>query len=226
MRGVTLAFDLDGTLIDTAPDLIAATNSVMQALELAPIPESELRPRISYGSRHLIATGLKLRGIAKTEAEIDALLERMLAYYADNIAAYSRPFESLIDALDGFSGQGATLVVCTNKREHLSRRLLGELGLLARFADVAGVDTFPVCKPDPGHLTGIIARSGGDPRRAIMIGDSDVDIETAKAARIPVVGVTFGYSTAPIRTLGADIVIDHYRDLPAAVRELLPRLAG
>jgi phosphoglycolate phosphatase len=221
MRGWTLAFDLDGTLIDTAPDLIGATNHVISALDLEPIPESVLRPRISYGSRHLIATGLKLRGVAKSEAELDGLLEKMLAHYAENIAVASRPFDDMVSTLEAFHREGARLVVCTNKREHLSRRLLGALGLDRLFLTVAGVDTFPVCKPDPGHLTGVIAHVGGDPRRAVMVGDSDVDIETAKAAGIPVVGVTFGYSVQPVGTLGADAVIDHYRELDGVIRGIV-----
>lgn len=221
MRGWTFAFDLDGTLIDTAPDLIRATNHVMIRLDLEPVPESALRPQISYGSRHLIATGLKLRGVAKTEAEIDALLDVMLDYYGDNIAVASRPFEQMVATLESFAAEGAGLVVCTNKKEDLSRRLLGQLKLDHMFKEIAGRDTFPVCKPHPAHLTGVIDRVGGDPRRAVMIGDSDVDIETAKAARIPVVGVSFGYSVHPVETLGADVVIDHYRELDGAIRGIL-----
>ncbi len=225
MRGWTFAFDLDGTLIDTAPDLIRATNHVLTKLDLEPVPESALRPQISYGSRHLIATGLKLRGVPKTEAELDALLDVMLDYYADNIAVASRPFEDMVATLEAFGAEGAHLVVCTNKKEDLSRRLLGELKLDRLFKEIAGRDTFPVCKPHPAHLTRVIERVGGDSRRAVMVGDSEVDIETAKAADIPVVGVTFGYSVHPVHTLGADVVIDHYRDLDAAMRGIVGRHA-
>lgn len=220
MRGWTFAFDLDGTLIDTAPDLIGATNYTLAGIGLEPVPESALRPQISYGSRHLIATGLKIRNVTKTEPELDALLEVMLAYYADNIAVSSRPFEDMVATLEGFGAHGAQLVVCTNKKEDLSRRLLRQLKLDGLFKDIAGRDTYSVCKPHPDHLTKVIERVGGDPRRAIMIGDSDVDIETAKAARIPVVGVTFGYSVHPVHSLGADVVIDHYRDLDGAIRTI------
>lgn len=223
MKGWTLAFDLDGTLIDTAPDLIGATNFVMRELGLDQVAEADLRPRISYGSRHLIETGLKLRGMPKTEAEVDSLLDRMLAFYAENIAVHSRPFEDMVHTLESFRADGAQLVVCTNKKEDLSRRLLSELGLDRLFVSIAGRDTFPVCKPDPRHLTGIIERVGGTASRAIMIGDSDVDIETAKAARIPVVGVTFGYSVEPVATHTPDVIIDHYRELGDAVRSLVER---
>jgi phosphoglycolate phosphatase len=225
MRGWTFAFDLDGTLIDTAPDLIRATNHVMTSLDLEPVPESVLRPQISYGSRHLIATGLKLRAASKTEAEIDRLLDLMLGYYAENIAVASRPFEAMVTTLERYEAEGVRLVVCTNKKEDLSRRLLGELKLDRLFLDVAGRDTFPVCKPHPAHLTQIVERVGGDARRAVMIGDSDVDIETAKAAGVPVVGVTFGYSVHPVRSLGADAVIDHYRELDGALCGIVDRRA-
>ncbi len=223
MRGWTFAFDLDGTLIDTAPDLIRAANYIMRELDLAPVPYDTLRRQISYGARHLIVTGLKLHRVPKTEREIDALLDKFLAYYADNIAVESRPFEDLVGCLERFSGAGVNLVVCTNKKEDLSRKLLGELGLDRHFAAVAGRDTFPVCKPDPGHLTRVISLVGGDHRRAIMVGDSDVDIDTAKAAGIPVIGVTFGYSTTPVRQLSPDVIIDHYRELEPAVHGLVAR---
>ena len=225
MRGWTFAFDLDGTLIDTAPDLIRATNHVMSRLGVEAVPETVLRPQISYGSRHLIATGLKLRKVDKTEAELDGLLDVMLDYYADNIAVASRPFDDMVATLERFDSEGAQLVVCTNKKEDLSRRLLRQLKLDRLFKEIAGRDTFPVCKPHPAHLTSVIERVGGDSRRAVMVGDSDVDIETAKAARIPVVGVTFGYSVHPVHTLGADVVIDHYRDLDGAIRGILARPA-
>ena len=223
MKGWTLAFDLDGTLIDTAPDLIGATNFVMRELGLDAVGEADLRPRISYGSRHLIETGLKLHGVAKSEAEVDALLDSMLAFYADNIAVHSRPFEDMVTTLEGFRAEGAQLVVCTNKKEDLSRRLLSALDLDRLFVAIAGRDTFPVCKPDPRHLTGVIKGVGGNASRAIMIGDSDVDIETAKAARIPVVGVTFGYSVEPVAAHTPDVIVEHYREMASAVRGLVGR---
>ncbi len=226
MRGWTFAFDLDGTLVDTAPDLISATNFVMRELGLPPVPTEHLRSQISYGSRHLIATGLKLHQRPCTEAELDRLLDVMLDHYAENIAVHSRPFEDTQATLERFHSAGARLVVCTNKKEDLSRRLLGELGLDRLFQSIAGRDTFAVCKPDPAHLTGVIARVGGDASRAVMVGDSDVDVETAKAAGIPVVGVSFGYSVQPMHTLGADVVIDHYRELDDAMRRLLARAAA
>ena len=221
MHDVTLVFDLDGTLVDTAPDLIRAANHVLATEGLPAIAGKELRPAISFGARQMLATGLRIHGISRSEAEIDALLDRFLAFYADNIAVESRPFPGMIEALEQCRAEGAVLAVCTNKREHLSRRLLGELGLAPLFRAVAGRDTFAVCKPHPDHLFGAIRLADGDPRRAVMIGDSDTDVQTAKAARIPIIGVTFGYTDVPVAKLGADAVIDHYHEFQPALVRLL-----
>lgn len=220
MRGLTIAFDLDGTLVDTAPDLVAATNHVLNRLGGAPMPEASLRPWISFGARRMIVEAVAHRDIALDDAETDRELENFLEHYTANIAHNSRPFPGTLAALDRFAADGAILTVCTNKREALSRLLLDQLGMSSRFRAIAGRDTFPICKPDPAHLTGAITLAGGDVRRAIMVGDSGVDIATAKAAGIPVVGVTFGYTETPVAALNPDAVIDHYDELEAAIRKL------
>jgi len=219
MRDLTLVFDLDGTLIDTAPDLIRATNHVIVGDGLEPMPPEALRPWISYGARRLIEVALSARGANRSTDQVDTLLAGFLNHYEHNIAIESRAFAGLERVLDTATAAGARLAVCTNKREHLSRILLTELGLAQRFAAIAGRDTFPVCKPHPDHLLGAIRLAGGDPARAVMVGDSDVDVATAKAARLPVIAVTFGYTSIPIAELAADAVIDHYD-------EFLPALAG
>ncbi|MCL4766381.1 MAG: phosphoglycolate phosphatase [Hyphomicrobiaceae bacterium] len=225
MRDATLVFDLDGTLIDTAPDLIHAANHVLASRGLEPVAAERLKPEISFGARHIIAAGLRIRGVAFTEPELDAMLDRFLEFYADNMAVESRPFDGLLAALEGCLGEGATLAVCTNKREGLSRLLLEQLGLMRLFRAIAGRDTFPVCKPHPGHLLGAIRLAGGDPGRAVMVGDSEVDVSTAKAARIPIIGVTFGYTHIPVTELGTDAVIDGYGELRAALDGILARPA-
>jgi len=226
MQGWTFVFDLDGTLIDTAPDLIRATNYIMQAEGLAPHPPATLRPTISFGARKLIIRGLEMHGHTRSRADIDALLARFLDYYADNIAVESRPFEALVDTLETLARSGARLAVCTNKVERLSRILLAQLRLDTHFAAITGRDTFPVCKPDPAHLTGAIEMAGGDRDRAIMIGDSEVDITTAKAAGIPVVAVTFGYPATPVEDLAPDAIIGHYGELEDVARRLIARGAA
>lgn len=217
MHGLTIVFDLDGTLVDTAPDLVGATNHVLAGLGAPPVDSARLRPWISYGARRMVVEAVGIRGLVLTEADIDHRLDDFLDYYTANIARDSRPFPGTLAALDHLAASGATLAVCTNKREGLSRLLLDQLGLSPRFRALAGRDTFPVCKPDPAHLLGTIALAGGDPRRAVMVGDSGVDIATAKAAGLPVVAVSFGYTETPVYALGPDAVIETYDDLAAAI---------
>lgn len=223
MRDLTVAFDLDGTLVETAPDLIAATNHVLAAVDLAPIAPELIRPSISFGAAAMIKEGFRLHGREIAALEAAAHLERFLAYYRANIAATSHAFPGLETSLDRLTAEGALLAVCTNKQAALSEQLLGDLRLRARFAALAGRDTFPVCKPHPDHLIGAIRMAGGDPTRAIMVGDSKTDIDTAKAAGIPVVAVTFGYTDVHVRDLAPDAVIEHYDELIPAIERLIGR---
>ena len=220
MRNLTVVFDLDGTLVETAPDLIRATNHVLGLAGLEPVGTAELRHMISFGGRAMIEHGLKLRRATLAAAEIDRLHARFHEHYAGNIAAESHAYPGLEEALDRLADRGARLAVCTNKQEGLSRQLLDALGLTRRFAGIAGRDTFPVYKPHPDHLTGAIAMAGGDVADAIMVGDSDTDIKTARAAGVPVIGVPFGYTDVPMAALGPDIVIEHYSELETAVERV------
>lgn len=223
MRNATIVFDLDGTLVDTAPDLIGATNHALASIGLAPVEGAALRPWISYGARRMVEEALAARGRILDSADVDRLHGIFLDYYERNIATESRPYAGaeavLADLLEG----GARLAICTNKREGLSLALLEALGLSARFAAVAGRDTFAVHKPHPDHLIGVIGLAGGEVSRAVMVGDSGVDVEAARNARVPVVGVTFGYTATPMSALGPDALISHYRELPAALARLLAR---
>ena len=149
--------------------------------------------------------------------------DQFLAYYTANIAATSHAFPGLEASLDTLAARGARLAVCTNKQAALSEQLLGDLRLRKRFAALAGRDTFPVYKPHPDHLIGVIRMAGGDPKRAIMVGDSKTDIDTAKAAGIPVVAVTFGYTDVHVRELSPDAVIEHYDELIPAIERLTAR---
>jgi phosphoglycolate phosphatase len=223
LKGTTLVFDLDGTLVDTAPDLIRTLNHILGEAGLPAAPDDKIRPLISFGARRMLVEGLALVEEKKSEEQLDALFERFLDHYGNNVAVDSTPYPNLIDMLDAASNAGATLGVCTNKREGLSRTLLRELGMHDYFKAILGRDTLDVFKPDPRHLTETISRCGGNEARAIMIGDSSTDVNTAKAAGIPVVAVTFGYSEHPVHTLGADAVIDDYAELMALVPELLNR---
>ena len=221
MRDATLIFDLDGTLVDTAPDLVAATNHVLAGLGLPGISEHALRPLVGHGARFMVEHAIGPGAAKLSEEERKRLLDRFLDYYTRNIAVGSRPFEGTVPALERFRGAGAKLAVCTNKTERISRMLLEAIGMSDLFSAVAGRDTFPVFKPHPDHLLGTIGLAGGDSARAVMVGDSRIDIATAKAAGVPVVAVTFGYTDIPVRELGPDKVIDHYDELEPAILALL-----
>ena len=222
MRDLTIVFDLDGTLVETAPDLIQATNHALSLCRLEPVAPGEIRPFISFGARAMIRKGLEFHGHRVPDDQFETLFSSFITYYAQNIATESHLFPGLADCLNRLAEQGARLAVCTNKQEMLSRKLLEALGIAGAFAAIAGRDTFPVCKPHPDHLLGTIRLADGNPRRAVMIGDSDVDIATAKAAGIPVVAVTFGYTDVPVTALSPDATIDHYRDLEAAIHRVAP----
>jgi phosphoglycolate phosphatase len=223
MQGFTIVFDLDGTLVDTAPDLIGATNHALSDIGLEPVTGDLLRPWISFGARRMIVEALRSKRAGINDSEVDRLLSLFLGYYEANIARESRPYPGMLNATRALIEAGAQLAVCTNKRQTLSDLLLKELGLSGLFHTVAGRDAFPVCKPHPDHLLGTIARAGGHPDRAIMVGDSEVDIATAKAAGVPVVAVSFGYSQVPVSGLDPDALIDHYDQLAASLTPILER---
>ena len=221
LQDTTLVFDLDGTLVDTAPDLLATLNHVLGQADLPALPAEQIRPFISFGARRMLIEGLRLAGETRNDAQIDELLGEFLDHYSANVAVHSKPYPNVVAVLDTALQGGAQLGVCTNKREDLSRALLRALGLHDRFKAIVGRDTLSVCKPDPRHLTETIARAGGQASRAIMIGDSATDVATAKAAGVPVVAVSFGYSEHPAQTLGADAVIGDFADLLALLPGLL-----
>lgn len=218
-----VVFDLDGTLLDTAPDLVVAVNSVIVAAGGTAIEEDWMRPNVSFGGREMIRRGLVAQNIEHTEDDLGRLFHAFVAYYSANISAKTQPFPGLEAELARLRDNEIKMAVCTNKLEGLTWPLLEQMDMAHWFDAVTGRDTFPVCKPDPRHLLGAIARAGGDPTRAVMIGDSNTDIKTAKAAGILVVAVTFGYTDVPVTELGPDRVISHYDQLKPALDELLPR---
>lgn len=213
----TIVFDLDGTLVDTAPDLISALNYVLEREGLPPVPLASARNMIGAGARKLIERGLEAEGRLASTADISRLTADFIAYYADNIAVASRPFEGLEQALDELAAHGCQFAVCTNKLEWLSRRLLDALELTPRFTAICGADTFGVSKPDPAILRQTIVQAGGDITTAIMVGDAGTDVGAARRAGVPVIGCTFGYTDVPIADLKPDGLIEHMKDLPATV---------
>jgi phosphoglycolate phosphatase len=223
MSGLTVVFDLDGTLVDTAPDLVDTLNVVFAREGLPPVPYDEARTMIGGGARRMLEKGLAAEGRSFVATDIDRLFRRFIEHYSEHIADRSRPFAGLDEALDALAAEGARLAVCTNKLEWLSRKLLEVLGLAPRFAAICGQDTFGVQKPNPEILRRTVAQAGGTLGSAIMVGDSKNDIDTARAAGVPVVAVDFGYTDVPVSRLAADWVISHFSDLPAAITALLTR---
>ena len=219
---LTVVFDLDGTLIDTAPDLIDTLNVVFARAGLAPVEYGRARNMIGGGARRMIESGLLSESRQASPDEIDRMFDEFIAHYAAHIADRSRPFPGLEAALDELAARECRFAVCTNKLERLSRLLLDALGLSNRFAAICGQDTFKIQKPNPEILRRTIAAAGGTPSRAIMVGDSGTDIDTARAAGVPMVAVEFGYREPPVARLRPDRLIGHFSELPAAVFELAP----
>ena len=221
MNSWTLVFDLDGTLVDTAPDLAAATNYVMERIGLHPVADGDIRPYVGHGALAMVEQAAAAQGRLLQQQELYDLFEIFISHYTANISVRSKPYDGVLGALSRFKEQGATLAVCTNKIESHARALLKDLDMTGYFAAITGRDTLGIFKPDPGHLTGTIALAGGEKSRAVMIGDSETDILTAKAAKVPVVAVDFGYSIEPVASFKPDVVISHYNDLSAAITQVM-----
>jgi phosphoglycolate phosphatase len=215
---LTIVFDLDGTLIDTAPDLIDTLNFILAQEGLPAVPYATARNMIGAGAKVLIERALAVEGRAANE--IDRLYKAFIAHYAAHIADRSRPFPKVEVTLEGLTAAGHRLAVCTNKLEWLSVRLLQTLKLAQHFATICGQDTFGVQKPDPEIFRRTVLRAGGEPGRSLMVGDSGTDIRTARAARVPVVAVDFGYTEVPIETLDPNRIISSFAELPAAIVDL------
>ncbi len=221
LAGATVVFDLDGTLVDTAPDLVGTLNALLDQEGLPPLALKAARPMIGQGARAMLAKGFAAGGAPLVEARMGQLFERFIAHYLARIAQASRPFPGAVAALDALTAAGARLAVCTNKRTDLSVALLRALGLAERFAAIVGADAAPAAKPDPRHLIAAIERAGGRRERAVMVGDSASDAGAARAAGVPLVLVSFGYTDIPAGELGPDVLIDHFEDLPGACARLL-----
>jgi phosphoglycolate phosphatase len=221
MTTPVLLFDLDGTLVDTGLDLAAAIDAVMRKEGLAPIGAARIGHLFGQGGRAMLRRALSDNGIADPAPElVERLNLEFIASYRASIAAFSRPFPGAVEALDALDRAGWRMAVCTNKTEAIARELLVELDLIDRFRTVVGADTFARPKPDAMPLLGAIERSGGIAAGSVMIGDSRTDIDAARAAGLPVVAVTFGYTDTPVAELGPDAVIDHFDQLADALAGL------
>lgn len=222
MAFLTVVFDLDGTLVDTAPDLIDALNVVFAREGLPPVDPVAGRGMIGGGARKMIEAGLRQQGRSISGEAVDRMFGNFVAHYTEHVADRSRPFPGVETALDRLAAKGCRLAVCTNKLEGLSRLLLDALGLTRHFAVICGQNTFGIQKPDPEILRRTIRAAGGEVGHAVFVGDSDIDLATARAAGVPMVAVDFGYCEPPVRELGPDRLIGHFDQLAAAVRDVTP----
>ena len=217
----TIVFDLDGTLVDTAPDLTAALGHALAYVGRPPVDPDTVRHLVGHGARALIERGLAQSGSVDA-ATVAAALPAFLTYYAAHIADNSVAYPGAAIVLDTLAAGGARLAVCTNKPVALARALIAALGWSGRFAAILGGDSLAVRKPDPAHVLATIAAAGGDPARAVFVGDTSVDVAAARAAGIPVIVVAFGFADRPVADLGADAVIAAFADLPTALSRLAP----
>ena len=221
MTAPTIVYDLDGTLADTAGDLMGALNAVLTHEGLAPLPVENARSMLGAGGRALLERGFAASGRKLAPLKLEALFGDFLAHYNSHIAEHTRLYPGVEAALNAFAREGWRQAICTNKMEGSAKLLMEKLGVASRFAFICGQDTFGVGKPDPKPLLGTIVAAGGVSDRAIAVGDSVTDIKTARAAGLPVICVDFGYTDVPVSELGPDRVISHFSELGAACASLL-----
>ena len=219
-----IVFDLDGTLVDSAPDLVAALNTVLGRDGIAPLPLDQARKFVGRGGRVLIRLGLDASGARVSDARMEEMFASFLAVYETHLAQRTVYYPGVIEALDRLASKGHDFAICTNKFEKSAKMLIRELGGTDRFRAICGADTFPVSKPNAAALRLTVEKAGGDPRRAIMVGDTATDVSTAKNAELPVVAVDFGYAPESVATLDPDVIISHFDELDAAVATLIGRL--
>lgn len=216
-QGAGIAFDLDGTLVDTAPDLVRALNVVVAEDGLENVALSDVRAMVGRGARVLIERAYAAQQHHIDSADVDKKVDRFIEVYKAGIADLSQPFEGCLEVLDLLEEKGARLSVCTNKPSVLADALLDALGMTHRFERIIGPDRTEAKKPDAAHFWSAVQDAG--PNLA-LIGDSITDVACAKAAGISSVILTHGYSEIPHQALGADAVITEFGSLPDTLAEL------
>lgn len=216
----TVIFDLDGTLADTGADLIAAANACFRGMGHGDVLDAaEDRATAFRGGRAMLRLGFERLGAGL--GAVDAQYPVLLEHYGANIDTHTRLFPGVESAIAKLRAAGYAVGICTNKPEALAETLMRRLGARHWFASLIGADTLPVRKPDPAPFVEAVRRAGGDPRRALLVGDTETDRQTARAAGVPSVMVTFGPDGDAVKALGPEALLDHFDDLPGVVRALL-----
>jgi phosphoglycolate phosphatase len=221
MNAPSLLFDLDGTLVDTAPDLLGALNAVLGSERRAAVDPQTLRHMVGHGARVLIERAMAATGEPVSAERLPELIDRFIAHYRGHIADHSRPFPHVEETLAALKSDGARLAVLTNKPQVLTEPILEALGLAGVFGVICGAGRYDYNKPDARVVRHVVDELGGDIRQTAMIGDSAVDVATARAAGIPVILLSYGYTPDPVHSLGADAVLDTFADLPAHIRRFV-----
>ena len=218
LHNLSICFDLDGTLIDTAPDLVRVLNSVIAEDGLPETDYKSARDRVGFGARTLISEAFERADAKVTDARLDELLDLFLALYAEDIARLSKPFSGVLTTLRDLRGAGARLSICTNKPGYLARPLITAMGMDAYFERVVGSRDGVPSKPSPKHI--FAATGHSEKNRIIMVGDAQPDVDAARNANVPVILMSYGYADTPPARLRADVVIRSFRDLPEAIERL------
>ena len=218
MTKFLLLFDLDGTLVDTLPDLTNALNEVLRERGHAPLAPAEVKPMIGDGMPMLLQRGFAARGADAAEAK--AMQPRFIEIYEGHATNLSRPYPGVPETLTVLRAAGYATGVCTNKPQHATGEVLRDTGLAGLFDGYAGGDRFAVRKPDPGHLLGLVEALGGDRARAAMIGDSENDALSGRAAGMKLILMRYGYARTDPSGLGADRVLDRFDEIPDALAAL------
>ncbi len=221
LDGWTIAFDLDGTLVETHRDLVGTLNRMLVREGLPTVPMEGAADLIGGGARALLEHGFAAAGASVEDATRPELFDAFIADYIDHIADHSRPYDGVVETLERLAARGAILCVATNKRSDLSERLLGALDLTRHFAVIVGPDRVSARKPDGAHLKEAVRLAGGDPARAIMVGDAAPDTGAARDAGMPCIVCTYGYTPITAADLGGDVMVDRFPDIEAAVDSFL-----
>jgi len=216
----SIIFDLDGTLIDSAPDVCASVNRALETMGRPSISVDDTKSLVGFGARILVEKALQITGLPGTEDDIDVLLSGFLDSYRQNPSEHTTIFPGVCEALERYTQAGTLIGICTNKPEATCFPVLEALDLRRFFFTVICGDTLEFRKPDPRHVFHTLDAMGASRDTAIFVGDSEADIEAAKNAGLPSVLVTFGYCHVPFDSLGADVVIDHFDDLDEALNSI------